>query len=139
MFVRLSIACALVCSAVALDAVGIAPAAAGGESRTLMRGTTGQKRPVKLAVRRDSIDLLRFVAKLRCRDGSVLIVHESGFEPTPLHGKRFRDHQVGNTDDVRFRGRVQGNRIRGKIRVRDRSGKVRCDSRWFGFRAGGRR
>lgn len=135
MLVRLGIACALVCGALTLDSVAIAPAAAGGESRTMMRGTTGQKRPVKLVVRHGSIDMIRFVAKLRCRDGTVLTDYESGFEPTPLRGNRFRDHQEGSTDDVWFRGKVRGKRVSGSIRVRDKLGKVRCDSRWFSFKA----
>lgn len=39
------------------------------------------------------------------------------------------------TDQVWIRGRLHGRRLRGTIRVRDRSGRARCDSRWVRFHA----
>ena len=103
-------------------------------------GKTAQKRTVALAHSGGRLNVRHFSAALRCKDGSTLIVAESGFRPTPVRGRRFSDVQVGSTDTVYLRGRLAGGAVRGKLRVTDRLGKrgPRCASRWIGFRAGGR-
>jgi hypothetical protein len=133
MFVRLAVTCALVCGLLAAGAAG--PAAADAAQRKFLKGRTSQKHPVKFARQGNKLDLIRFVARLRCSNGTVLTVYESGFLPTPVRGGKIRDHQIGSTDQVWIRGSVRGNVVRGKIRVTDklRRGKVRCNSRWFKF------
>ncbi len=135
MFVRLAVTCALICGLFAAEVASSASAASG--SRKFLKGRTSQKHPVKFARRGNKLDLIRFVARLRCSDGTILTDYESGFLPTPIRGGKLRDHQVGSTDDVWLRGVVRGNVVRGKIRVTDKlkRGKVRCNSRWFRFTA----
>ena len=99
-------------------------------------GKTKQGRKIRLRVGGLSLKLLNFSAKLKCRDGSILIDKESGFEVTGLEkGGRFKDRQYGSTDTVSFRGKVTGNRVRGKLRVQDKWKKVKCDSKWVKFSA----
>jgi len=135
MFLKTAIAtaCIALCGALMLD--GAAAATHGG--RTLLRGRTGQKRKINLTRHGNRIQLKHFTARLRCHGGAVLIDAESGFQPTHVHGNNFNDVQVGSTDEVLFRGRVRGHRINGKIRVKDKLGKKKCDSRWVKFSAHG--
>jgi hypothetical protein len=110
--------------------------AAPTEPRGKFQGKTGQGRHVAMRVGRGHLDMLRFTIQLRCRDGSLLVDEESDFEPTALrHGGSFRDVQVGSTDEVWFRGQVDSRRIHGRVRVTDRIGQVRCNSRWVSFNA----
>ncbi|HET8565649.1 MAG TPA: hypothetical protein VFL77_04150 [Solirubrobacterales bacterium] len=123
-----ALACTMACAALTADADAAAP------GRGLLKGRTGQGRTIRLALHRHSVQIKRFTIELRCRDGSILIDDESGFLPTPLSASgRIRDHQIGSTDDVWIRGRLGGNHLRGSVRVRDRVGGVRCDSRWVRF------
>jgi hypothetical protein len=131
---RKGLAAALACGLLALSA--LAPAAEAGR---VYKGKTAQRHPIKIAVRARSLKVLHFKAKLRCRDGSILIDDESGFLPTPIKGNgSFRDAQVGSTDEVLIRGHRGGHAVRGRIRVTDRVGKVRCNSKWIKFTARGR-
>lgn len=132
MRLRIALSAVFACGAVSIG--GIAAEAA---PKKTYRGKTAQKRPVKLAVRGDTVDILNFKAKLRCRNGDVLILHESGFLPTPVKGNgRFRDKQFGRTDTVLIRGRLRGSVVRGKLRVRDRLNRgVTCSSPWIAFTA----
>jgi len=135
MFLKTAITtvCIALCGALLLD--GAAAATQGG--RTNLRGRTGQKRTIRLTKHGNRIQLKHFTARLRCHGGAVLIDAESGFQPTRTRGGRFHDVQVGSTDEVLFKGLVRGHRISGKIRVKDRLGKKRCDSRWVKFAAHG--
>lgn len=125
-----ALACTMACAALTVEAGAAIP------DRGPLKGRTRQGRRIRLVLHRDSIRIKRFTIDLSCRDRSILIDDESGFLPTPLRaGGRIRDHQVGNTDDVWIRGRMHGSALHGSIRVRDRLGRVRCDSRWVGFKA----
>ncbi|MGE5282893.1 MAG: hypothetical protein ACM3N0_11370 [Chloroflexota bacterium] len=101
------------------------------------KGKTRQSRSIRIAVSARSLKVLRFKASLRCRDGSILVDDESGFLPTPIRANgRFRDEQVGSTDEVLIRGRRSGRVVRGRLRVRDRLGNgVRCSTAWIKFSA----
>lgn len=123
-------ACVLGCAALTIDAAAAKPA-----KKNTIKGKTSQGRVIRLARNRHGVQLKRFKIKLRCRDGSILIDDESGFLTTPLRHGKLRDHQVGSTDDVWLRAQLKGRVVRGKIRVRDRVGKVRCDSHWVRFHA----
>jgi hypothetical protein len=118
----------------ATSAVG--PASGAETGKRLARGKTGQKRGVAVRVYPRAIKFVGFNAVLRCRDGSRLVVEEGGFLKTPVGGNgKFNDKQYGNTDTVRMRGRVGKKFVNGRIRVQDRWGKTRCDSKWFKFSA----
>lgn len=132
-FSRASVGAVLICAA--LSASAVAPA--GAEARRVYKGKTGQSHPIKIAVGTRSLKVLHFKAGLRCRDGSTLVDEESGFLPTPIRANgRFRDAQVGSTDEVLIRGRRKGRVVRGRVRVRDRLGNgVRCSSKWIKFSA----
>lgn len=120
------------CLTVAVAGAQIASGAGAGK----MRGRTSQGRTIKFRNQGRKLVLLHFAVRLRCRDGSVLTDLESGFQPTRLsHGGRFSDVQYGSTDTVRFRGRVAGGGARGRIRVADKLGHAKCDSRWVKFSA----
>jgi hypothetical protein len=124
----------MVCALVAAEATPFAAAA----PKRVYKGKTKQKRPVRLTARGDTVKLRHFKARLKCRDGSVLVVDESGFQRTKLrHGGRFDDVQVGSTDEVFFKGRVGSKAVHGKIRVTDRLGKrgPKCRSNWIKFGA----
>jgi hypothetical protein len=115
-------------------------AAAEAATKRVYKGKTAQKRSIRIDVRRGSIKVLHFKARLACRDGSVLIVDESGFLRTPVRGGRFRDLQVGRTDEVSIRGIVRRGVVRGRLRVKDKlNSGVRCRSRWIAFSARSRR
>jgi hypothetical protein len=117
-----------------LSAGLIAPT--GADARRVYKGKTAQSRTIKVAVGKRNLKIMRFKAELKCRDGSVLIDDESGFLPTPIRSNgSFRDAQVGSTDEVLIRGRRKGRVVRGRLRVRDRVGKVRCSSKWIKFTA----
>jgi hypothetical protein len=111
---------------------------AGAAPKRVYKGKTAQKRTVRITMRGDSLKLRHFVARLKCRNGVNLIVQESGFVRTPVRRNgRFKDVQVGKTDEVFFKGRVRGKVVRGKVRVKDRLHKrgPRCASKWINFRA----
>ncbi|HEY1286058.1 MAG TPA: hypothetical protein VGF04_08220 [Solirubrobacterales bacterium] len=110
-------------------------AMADSPSRNVLRGHTSQGFKIRLLLKKRTVDVLRFKARLSCRDGSVLLVDESGFLKTPVkHSGSFRDTQFGSTDKVYLRGRVTGRSITGKVRVTDRTrGGSRCHSRWLKF------
>lgn len=134
MSARLSVAFA--CCAGACLAWAVGALAAPDEPRGKFSGKTAQKRRIVLRASPGHLDLLHFTVSLQCRDGSLLIDQESGFQPTPIRaGGSFRDDQVGSTDEVRLRGQVRGSQVRGRLRVTDRVGRVRCDSRWVKFTA----
>jgi hypothetical protein len=116
----------------ALGAFSATALAGGGR---VAAGRTAQGKPVRVSVAGHRLKMLRFTASLRCRDGSVLTVRESGFLATPMHGRKFSDRQLGPTDTVRFKGRVSSGAVRGRLRIADRVGNVRCSSHWITFRA----
>ncbi|HET7053370.1 MAG TPA: hypothetical protein VFI09_05575 [Solirubrobacterales bacterium] len=122
--------CALIVAAVGAPSAGAAP-------KRLYKGKTTQKRPVRITMRGNTLKLRHFTAQLKCKGGARLIVDESGFQRTRLHGAHFNDVQVGNTDEVFFRGAVQRKVVSGRIRVKDRLHKrgPRCASRWLKFHA----
>jgi hypothetical protein len=132
MFLRLMMCGTLACALIAGEAAAAADPAA---ARTL-KGRTAQGYAIKFLAKGDSFKIVRFEADLRCRDGSTLILEESGFLWTRT-GKAgsFRDAQFGRTDSVYFRGRLGERRIRGRVRLTDRLGKIRCSSRWIKFNA----
>jgi hypothetical protein len=139
MTIRRMLAATLVAATSALPAALVAadaPAAlAKGKTRSAV-GHTKQGRKVRIRVGGSSLRMLHFTAKLKCRDGSLLIDKESGFQETPLkRGSRFDDVQYGSSDTVRFRGKVTSTWVRGRLRVQDRWGKVKCDSKWVKFSA----
>jgi hypothetical protein len=122
--------------ACSLLAVGIA-APADGAKRNTLKGKTKQGFRIKMAVTNGSVKLLHFKIDLKCRDGSVLQVTESGFLKTPVRKGKFRDVQYGSTDTVYLRGKVRGKRASGRLRVKDKLGSgVRCQSKWIKFNAG---
>ncbi len=124
------------CFAAACLVSAMVAGAAPSEPHGKYHGKTKQDRQIVMRTGRSHVELLHFSIQLRCRDGSILIDQESDFEPTVIrHGGSFRDLQFGNTDEVWFRGRVSANRIHGRIRVKDRIGRVRCNSRWVSFNA----
>lgn len=122
--------CVALFGALMLDGV----ASARGQ-RTQLRGQTSQGHQIQLAARNRSVVIKHLTARLRCRGGAVLIDDESGFLPTPVRHGRFSDKQFGSTDEVMIRGRLRGKRLDGKVRVRDRLGRARCDSGWVRFAA----
>jgi hypothetical protein len=131
---RLLVGALMVCALVAAEATPFA----GAAPKRVYKGKTKQKRGVRLTARGNTIKLRHFTARLNCRDGSVLVVQESGFQRTKLrHGGRFHDVQVGSTDEVLFKGRVKKKAVHGKIRVTDRLHKhgVKCRSKWIKFSA----
>lgn len=119
-------AACLILSTVATAVTG-AIALAEPHSRAYV-GKTKQHRAIRLQASSNQLRLKSFTIELRCRDGSTLIDQESGFEPAPLRGGHFRDTQYGSTDTVVYSGRVQAAKVTGTVRVRDKVGKVRCES-----------
>jgi len=114
---------------------GIAIAGAPLE-RGRLEGRTAQGEQIVFHVAGGNLRLRHFTVRLRCRDDSVLIDRESDFQTTALgRNGSFRDDQAGGTDEVRFQGQLRGRAARGRLRVRDRLGRVRCDSRWVRFTA----
>lgn len=143
MTIRRMFAATLVVATSALPAalLGAEAPAAAAKGKTFVKqgvaaGKTSQGRAIRIRSQGWSIKVLHFSAKLECRDGSVLVDKESGFEVTPLYGGgHFSDSQFGATDTVRLRGRAHGDRVQGRLRVTDSWGKVRCDSKWLKFSA----
>lgn len=138
MFLRIATACALVCALAAVEVAGSA-GAKPGKGSNVIKGKTAQKRPFRAVVQRRAIDVRRFVVELRCKDGSRLVLFESGFLPSPLRKGRVHDYQFGRTDKVWIRGKLKNGTFRGRLRVKDRLGKGKnrtfCDSRWVRFQA----
>jgi hypothetical protein len=131
---RLLFGALMVCALVGAEAAPVA----GAAPKRIYKGKTKQRRVVRLSTRGNSMKLHHFTAKLRCRDGSILIDEESGFQRTRVRsGGRFHDIQVGSTDEVFFEGRVRNDVIQGMIRVTDRLGKhgPSCHSGWIRFSA----
>jgi hypothetical protein len=105
----------------------------------LFKGKTAQGYRIKLNVKEPRFKILRFEADLRCSDGTLLTLIESGFLWTRAGSSgSFRDAQFGRTDDVFFRGRLSENRIQGRVRLTDELRRgVDCRSKWIRFTAGG--
>lgn len=122
---------------IAALAVGLAPAAGGARAPgKLALGKTSQGRGMGVRIDARTLRMLDFNALLRCRDGSELIVEEGGFLPIRTRPSGyFRDVQYGRTDTVWLRGRVGQKWVRGRLRVTDRWGPVKCNSGWFRFSA----
>ena len=104
-----------------------APSLAAGGSG-LYAGKTGQQRTIHLTANARQVRMRNFSIKLHCRDGSVLIDQESGFEPSKVRRNKFVDTQYGSTDKVTYKGGVRGTKVIGTLKVRDRVGKVFCVS-----------
>ena len=121
--------CALGCAALAMETVSAAPQPGP------LKGKTKQGRKIRLQLKQNHVQIKHFTIEARCRDGSYLIIEESGFEPSPLRQDRVRDYQYGNTDKVWLRGQFKGRQLRGKVRVTDRVGKVKCNTGWVKFHA----
>lgn len=122
--------CALGCAALAMDAASAAPQPGP------LTGKTRQGRSIRLKLKPGRVEIRRFTIETHCRDGSLLIIEESGFEPTRLgKGGRVRDYQYGNTDKVWIRGRLKGHQLRGTVRVTDREAGIKCNSGWVRFHA----
>lgn len=109
--------------------------AASGGGRTRFAGQTAQGYPVRITADRHHVNLVRVKVKLRCRNGGLLYDDLSDFQPAALRSDgRFNDLQLGPTDEVHWRGRLNGAKVRGSIRVKDKlKNGVRCDSGNVGF------
>ena len=84
-----------------------AAATADSANARMFQGKTDQGYRIKLNVKESRLKILRFEADLRCTDGSLLTLIESGFLWTRAgSGGSFRDAQFGRTDKVSFRGRL---------------------------------
>jgi hypothetical protein len=130
------IGCCLMCAAGAIVPSSGAAAQESSSTGGTYKGKTRQGRAIVFTVVHGWLDLRRFSIRLACRDGSVLIDEESGFEATRLPSAgTFHEDQAGSTDEVWFRGRANAGVVRGRVRVKDRVGHVRCDSRWVKFTA----
>lgn len=129
---RIAACLILTCSAMAVSAA-FALAASNGETKYV--GKTKQHRNIRLKANDQHLRLQSFSIELHCRDGSVLVDQESGFEPTAIRGGKFNDKQFGSTDTVVYKGKVQGAKVTGTVKVRDRLGKVRCSSPTVKFTA----
>jgi hypothetical protein len=116
-------------------AVSAAFALAGSHGETKYVGKTKQHRTIRLRANAKHVRMQGFAIQLHCRNGSVLIDQESGFEPSPLRHGKFNDKQFGSTDTVIYKGRVRRGKITGTLKVRDRLGKVRCSSPTVKFTA----
>lgn len=124
----------LACGLMLTSSVSLVDAA----PKRVYKGKTKQRHKMKVSVSGDKLKILHFKANLKCRNGSTLIVDERGFQPTKIRGNgRFKDVQVGSTDEVFIKGKRKGKVVRGKIRVKDRlhKGGARCHSRWIKFTA----
>jgi hypothetical protein len=121
----------------ALAAVTISVSAmAAGEGGKLARGRTGQGRSIRVQVFPKGIKIRGFSIELHCSGGYTLIDSESNFLPSGANRKgRIHDAQVGDTDEILIRGHLRGDKLNGRIRVRDRLGKHRCSSPWVPFTA----
>lgn len=125
-------ACMALGSSLLLDAATAASKSRGSQ----LHGKTSQGRQIRLKASAGKVQLKHFTIQLRCRGGAILIDEESGFLPSKVgRGGKIHDVQVGSTDEVLFRGRLKGSKLRGKIRVRDKLEGKRCDSKWVKFTA----
>lgn len=133
MLIRLVVGAVL---ALGLAATDTAAMADSGQARTL-RGRTAQGHAIKLVVKRGSFKIRSFDIDLKCRDGSRLLLEESGFLWTRVkRDGSFRDAQFGRTDSVYLRGHLDAHRLRGRIRVTDKEKRgPKCASRWIDFQA----
>lgn len=115
-------------TATCLLVVSLAGSAVADSATGTYKGKTAQHRKVTLKVSAKQVKLMNFSIELKCRDGSILVDAESGFEPSALRGGKFKDTQFGSTDTVRFAGKVKGTKATGTLKVTDKVGKVRCTS-----------
>lgn len=122
----------MVCGLLAANSV-----TAGAAPKRVFKGSTAQDRSIRVAVQKRSIQIKRFKIELNCRDGSILVLDESGFLRTKVRGNgKFRDVQYGRTDTVYIRGTKRGKSLRGRLRVKDKlKSGVRCNSKWVRFTA----
>ena len=136
MCVRLLIGAVLAFGLIATDVVALT----GSASARMYKGSTAQGYPIKFTVKEKRFKILRFEADLKCGDGTVLTLIESGFLWTQAgRNGSFRDAQFGKTDEVFFRGRLSEKRIRGRMRLTDRLRPgVKCRSRWISYNAAAR-
>jgi hypothetical protein len=132
MRITLFLGALLVCLLLAAE-----PAPADATQKRVLSGRTAEGQRITLALSGGTLRVLRFRARLRCRNREILVVDESGFLPTHVRGGRFSDVQFGSTDEVRFRGRMIGTSVRGRLHVKDQLPKrpVPCASGWIGFSA----
>ena len=113
-----------------------AEAAAADNEGKLARGKTGQGRSIRFKVFPNRVTIKGFSIELHCSGGYTLIDLESNFLPSHTGRKgRIHDAQVGSTDEILIRGHLRGDKVNGRIRVRDRLGKHRCSSPWVPFKA----
>lgn len=122
------IAALLTLTALAVMALTASALGAAGGGGGLHVGKTGQGRTIRLTANARQVRMRNFSIKLNCRDGSVLIDQESGFEPSKIRRNKFLDTQYGSTDKVTYKGGVRGAKMIGTLKVRDRVGKVFCVS-----------
>jgi hypothetical protein len=109
--------------------VGLLPAVATADpSGQVFSGKTAQHRKLKLKVWGSRVKLLGFAIELHCGGGYTLVDMESGFEASVMRHGKFAETQYGNTDTVKFRGRVKGGHAIGTVKVTDRLGKFHCAS-----------
>lgn len=136
MLVRLVLGGVLALGLLATDTAAMADSA----QARMLKGRTSQGHRIKLVVKQGAFRIHAFDIDLRCRDGSSLLLEESGFLWTRVKPNgSFRDAQFGRTDSVYFRGRAGERQLSGRIRVTDRErGGPKCASRWVGFRVGAR-
>jgi hypothetical protein len=128
------IAACLILAAIAMAVpASFALAAKGGGTKYV--GKTKQHRKIRLTVSGQQARMQGFAIELHCRDGSILVDQESGFEPSTIHGGKFKDTQYGSTDTVTYAGKVRGSKVIGTLKVKDRIGKVRCVSPTVKFTA----
>jgi hypothetical protein len=127
---------AAVCAVLASAMIASGAIAAGGGGGKVARGHTGQGRSIRVIVSQHHIRLRGFSIQLHCSGGYVLIDQESNFLPSAVdHKGRFHDTQVGSTDEILIRGHLRGDKVTGRVRVRDRLGKHKCSSPWVKFKA----
>lgn len=133
MLVRLVLGGALALSLLATDTAAMADSA---QARTL-KGKTAQGHRIKVVVKKGTLRIQSFAIDLKCRDGSSLLLQESGFLWTKVKPNgSFRDAQFGKTDSVYFRGSAGARQLHGKVRVTDKEkGGPKCTSPWISFRA----
>lgn len=127
------IAACLILTGIAMAVPTLALAAKGGNDKYV--GKTKQNRQIRLTASAKRMVLKSFAIELKCRDGSVLIDQESGFEPSAIRGGKFSDTQYGSTDTVTYKGKVRGRTVTGTLKVRDKVGKVKCVSPTVKFTA----
>lgn len=129
---RIAACLILTCFAMAIPGA-FALAASNGGTRYV--GKTKQHRTIRVLANARQARLQNFAIELHCRDGSILVDQESGFEPSAIRHGQFRDTQYGSTDTVIYKGRVRGAKVTGTVKVRDRVGKIRCSSPTVKFTA----